>query len=285
MFAGFVITANIMIIDSAFSPAVAHGLGWGPVEVSAAMAFISIVYTIMLAAVWGLTKIFADTTMVVLGFLVWFGAGLMMYAWWIYGAPAWKYVAPLALGIAATPLIGPSNFTIFTSAIMAKSELEPCKARLQSAFAMVGAFASFLTPIFVGAYVLRSPKEIESSTNSHELTSFSLYIAVFSGVCVVGFLYEKWVLHVDGDKVEDIRESVVSERSSLLQDKPEKRRSSIIAIKRELSGRHRSSLASSNLGTTNMGGCRGGIAFMPFESEEEKQLEELLRELEAEEGA
>merc|ERR1719382_773310 len=96
-FASFVLMANVVIVDSAFPPAVAHGLGWGPVQVSAVMGLNSLTYFFLTAAVMVLTVYFTDTAIVLMGFLLWFVAGVTLDLWWIDGSPAWKFVAPLVI--------------------------------------------------------------------------------------------------------------------------------------------------------------------------------------------
>ncbi len=115
----------------------------------------------------------------------------------------WHYVAPIVISLIGSPLLYPANQSNFYKATMARSELEPIQTRLQSIYGMTGEIANFVTPLFVGTFILRPPSEVEESKDNHELTPLALYVPLFAVLCMVGFLYEKIVLHADDDSVLD----------------------------------------------------------------------------------
>lgn len=286
-FAVFVCSANWQIIETALPAAALDALGWGAVQVSAVMGFNSILNMTMTVIAAILVKYLSDTTMVASGFFCWFVAGLLMDSWWIRGAPAWRFVVPIIIGLTGFPIILPSLQALFSKAVVGRPEIMPILGRMWSLFQMTGTIAGSIAPIFVGAMVLRSPEEIDSGTNAHELTSYALYVAVFSGLCIVGFLYDKFILHADDDGILLMDDSVVSERSSLLRANPEKRRSSVAALKAALHAETDTSITANKIRSCSMMGD-GNHSFpilIPFNSNSggsAKELEELINELEAE---
>lgn len=206
---------------------------------------------------------------------------------WTYPAKAWQLVAPFSVAMMGMPIIGPATQSIFTRAIISRPELEPIQARLQSLFSMAGEVANFLTPLFVGAYVLRPPELVESGTNNNELTPYCLYIPIFSGLCIIGFFYEKLVLHVDddeddgggGDDEFESETGVVSETSILLNDtdkiKKRKQRSSLVSIQLNLSAKNEANVRRAS---AIMGGNHSIPVFVPFDTlHEKKRREESLK--------
>ena len=117
----------------------------------------------------------------------------------------------------------------FSKMTMARPEYEPLRGRMQAIYAMMKEVANFSTPIFVGSYILRSPEEVETGEDNHELTKLAFYTPVFSFLCIAGIVYERIVYgkedsngdagdergkNMDGDRNE---EDPVSESSSLLR--------------------------------------------------------------------
>ena len=157
--------------------------------------------------------------------------------------------------------------------------------RVWSLYSMAGTVAGTIAPLFVGAFVLRTPEQIDGGTDDRELTSYALYVAVFSGLCIVGFLYEKLILHADDDGIQLVDDTIVSERSSLLHANPEKRRSSVAALKAALHAETDTSITANKIRSCSMMGD-GNHAFpilQPFSTYgNSKELEELINELEAE---
>ena len=187
-------------------------------------------------------------------------------------------------GLTGFPIILPSNQAIFSKSVVGRPEIVPIVGRMWSLFMMMSSIAGFVSPIFVGALVLRSPEEIES-TDARELTSYALYVAVFSGLCIFGFLYDKFVLHADDDGIQLVDDSVVTERSSLLRANPEKRRSSVAALKAALHAEMDTSITANKIRSCSMMGD-GNHAFpilQPFNTKNStKELEELINLLDAE---
>lgn len=259
----YVVSANYMLIETAFPPAVSHGLGWGPVQTSLAMGAQAIALIVMTAVTIVLSTRYKvpDSTMIVNGNIFWVISGIMMHSLWTFRAKAWHFVLPITIGVIGFPLIGPANTSSFSKATVTDPSLEPIRARLQSVFAMMGEIANFSIPLFVGNYVLRHPTVIESGDDPHELTSFALYTPIFSGICILGFLYEKFVLHFDDedetDESEDEEGDYVSESTTLLRHKRMSSRHSLRSIRSMVSPKNESNrvMSSSFMGGNHSMPC------------------------------
>jgi len=282
IFALFVIMANYNLIETTFSPAASHGLGWGPVQISAVYSISSIgmfsctIITMVLSKSYKIR----DTTFILVGFTFWTIAGLMMYSLWTYPGKEWHFVASIAIALIGFPLIGPAATSLFAKAIMTRPDLEPLQARLFAVLNMAPGLAGFIAPLYVGVFVLRSPELVESGTNDHELTPFALYVPFFSGLCIIGFLYEKVFLHADDcgdDNEEGTDGDGASELTTLLKAEPKNRRSSIASTRSILSAKNHSNLLRSSWNHSIRGGSHS-MQPMPFDANEKKRLENLLKE-------
>ncbi|EJK58028.1 hypothetical protein THAOC_21877 [Thalassiosira oceanica] len=290
--AQFVCSANWQIIETALAPASSDALGWGPVQVSTVLGSNAILGMTMTVVAAILVKYLSDTTMVASGFFCWFVAGLLMVRQDTIRLTTKRTHGYLPLpnrtvGLTGFPIILPSLQALFSKAVVGRPEIMPIIGRMWSFFTMTGTIAGSIAPIFVGAMVLRSPEKIDSGTNAHELTSYALYVPIFSGLCIVGFLYDKFILHADDDGILLMDDSVVSERSSLLRANPEKRRSSVAALKAALHAETDTSITANKIRSCSMMGD-GNHAFpilIPSNSNSSgnaKELEELINELEVE---
>lgn len=151
---------------------------------------------------------------------------------------------------------------------MARSELEPIQTRLQSIYGMTGEIANFVTPLFVGTFILRSPSDVEESKDNHELTPLALYVPLFAVLCMVGFLYEKIVLHADDESLAETdsesEEDVPVESTRLLKTKP---RTSFVSIHQSLTPQAKSKrMRASSI----MGGNHSMPLIIPIETPQDK---------------
>lgn len=80
IFANFVIMANYNLIETTFSPAASHGLGWVPVQISAVYSISSICMLICTIITMVLSKSYKirDTIFILVEFTFWTVARLMM---------------------------------------------------------------------------------------------------------------------------------------------------------------------------------------------------------------
>lgn len=276
LFTMYVINANYQLIETSFSPAASHGLGWGPVQTSSVLGFNSITIMICTAFSMFLTSKLkvTDATMIICGHACWFVAGTMMYYYWTNLGQVWHYVVPITIAMVGFPLIGPAAQSRFSAAIVTRPELEPIQARLQAVYGMASTLANVITPLFVGHFVLRSPQDVDSGTNPHELTAFALYIPICSGICILGWVCTKLFAPDEEGSDEAGELSVPTEASSLVRKKTG-RRSSIVSIHSEFSVANEANrLRSSSI----MGGSHGLPLLIPFESDGEKHRREKLWE-------
>ena len=199
------------------------------------------------------------------------------YLFWTYPAEPWQLVTPFTVAMIGMPIIGPALQSMFTKAILSRPELEPIQTRLQSVLSMTGEVANFLTPLFVGNFVLRSPETIENGTNKHEITAYSLYVPILSTLCIIGFLYERTVLHADDDVDDGLQEeesTTITETTMLLKDKTKfkkSRRSSLLSIQSSLSADNE---AKKHRASAIMGSNHAFPVYVPFDTPSEKKRRE-----------
>jgi hypothetical protein len=188
LFIILVANCNFQLIETAFPPASAHALGWGPVQTSAVLganAFLMF-FWMMFVMFLSMKKWVSDTVMVGIGNAFWMVGGTFMYMFWVEDALEWQFIMPIFLGISGFPFIAASNRSNFTKAVASIPELETSQSIMQSVLSMVTSIAGFMTPTVIAAFVIRSPEDIDGSTDKHELTPLALYIPVVSGICIGG---------------------------------------------------------------------------------------------------
>lgn len=155
---------------------------------------------------------------------------------------------------------------------------------------MVSSIAGFVTPWFVGSFVLRPPEEVEAEggPKSHELSVYALYVPIFSFLCILGWVYLAFASTEKGSP-EDIEESAETETTRLVPDQ----RVSKLSIDRESSAKTidrgssvrtiETEFSISNEGArlrrmSMIGGQASMIILFPFDADEEQNRREKLWE-------
>jgi MFS family permease len=245
-------------IETAFPPASAHGLGWGPVQTSSVLGANALVmFFLMIFVMYLSVNKVSDTLLVVIGFVIWMTGGALMYYLWTYQAKVWQFVLPILFTISGFPFIAPSNRSIFTQAVKSKPELEDVQSMMQAIMSMGASVGGFVAPSLVAIFVIRSPDEVEASPDQRELTPAAIYVPISCALCIFGLLYE-WLFLNHDEKGADTEVSTLSETTCLIAGK---RRSSVLEIGQEFS-------------RTNEVSRRQSVELMgvpcPFESNKEK---------------
>lgn len=180
-------------IETAFPPAAAHGLGWGPVQTSSVMGINALFVFVLIMAVMVLSmRKVPDHLLIIIGNCLWIVGGTLMYILWTTDAEDWHFVVPFFVGVAGFPFISPSNRSIFTLAVAKVPELEGLQSSMQSVLSMAASLAGIMTPSLVAIFVLRDPNDVDSGSDNHQLTLASMYVPIGSGMCIALLLYQQW---------------------------------------------------------------------------------------------
>jgi MFS family permease len=264
----FVINCNFQLVETAFPPATAHGLGWGPVQTSTVMGINAFMMFFLMAFVMLLSmKKVSDTLLVLIGSLLGMAGGYLMWDLWKFQAPVWHFVLPIVISVAGFPFIASSNRSNFTKAVKSKPELESAQSMMQAIMSMGASVGGFIAPSFVATFVMRSPEDVNSNKDKRELTLFALYVPISSALCILGLWYESVVSKHNSKKAQEEEGLLASEGTSLVQKSREKHRSSVIEIKQEFSRRNECNRRTS---TELM-----GVA-CPFENSDEMKIRDEL---------
>ena len=246
LFIILVANCNFQLIETAFPPASAHALGWGPVQTSAVLGFNAFLmfFWMMFVMFISMKKWVSDTIMVGIGNVFWMVGGTFMYLFWVEGAKAWQFVMPIVLGISGFPFIAASNRSNYTKAVADIPELETSQSVMQSLLSMVTSIAGFMTPTVIAAFVIRTPEDVDGSEDKHELTPLALYIPVVSGICIIGLwrAYQKELLRLKEIEQQDEAETGRPSESTGLLSSPtaagasrRSRQSSVVEISQAFS--------------------------------------------------
>ena len=230
-------------IETAFPPATAHGLGWGPVQTSTVMGANSVLLFVLMVLVMFLSvKKIHDSALVITGNCIWLIGGALMYFLWTYQAPVSHFVVPIMVTVSGFPFIASANRSNYTKAVKKKPDLEAFQSMMQAIMSMGASVGGFVAPAFVATFVLRSPEEVDASTDKHELNPIALYVPVTCAICIAALVYE-WMTREEEDKFEDAIEeeaelTMPTEKSGLMKKgRISKRRSTALEIAQEFSRR------------------------------------------------
>jgi hypothetical protein len=252
-------------IETAFPPASAHGLGWGPVQTSSVMgANALLMFFLMMFVMFLSVKKVSDTLLVLIGSVLGMIGGLLVYYLWTYQAPAWHFVLPIIFSISGFPFIASSNRSNFTKAVKSKPELENAQSMMQAIMSMGASVGGFVAPSLVAGFVMRSPEDVEASPDQRELTPATWYVPISSALCIVGLWYQSRVAKRREKMMQEAAGAAPTEGTGLLKRiGSERRRSSVIEIGQEFSRKNEVNRRSS---TEIM-----GIA-SPFDTSDEQEI-------------
>jgi MFS family permease len=131
-------------IETAFPPAAADGLGWGPVQTSAVLGGTSIVIFFCMVLTIFLSGKYHDLFLVAVGNVFWIVGGLGMYLFWKRDARRENYVIPIVIACMGFPFIASCNRSTFTKAVANTPALEEYVALMQSVLSMSASVAGFV---------------------------------------------------------------------------------------------------------------------------------------------
>ncbi|OEU23465.1 MFS general substrate transporter, partial [Fragilariopsis cylindrus CCMP1102] len=192
----FVFMFNFSLYAVTIPPVGNHALGWDPVMISNVLAVQAVVLFIgMCASMVCSMKDVSDFYMIGFGNLCFVIGGTATYVYWTSSsssstvAAALKFAIPIFIVSFSYPFLGPANRSKFTKAVHNHKELENKHGAMQALFNQAFMLAGFISPSFVAAFVLRSPNDIDSSDNKHELTSLAWYIPISSSILILLLIY------------------------------------------------------------------------------------------------
>ena len=132
-------------IETGFTPAASHALGWGPIESSGVLGSSSIVIFGCMMLVFTLSKMkVPDEGLIALGSVFWIVGGTSMYYFWKEPGVVWQFVVPVMVAIAGFPFMAPTNRSLFTKAVDSIPELESKHGTMQALLSSVSSVAGFM---------------------------------------------------------------------------------------------------------------------------------------------
>ncbi|KAL7552906.1 hypothetical protein ACHAWF_016158 [Thalassiosira exigua] len=281
--------ANMFVMGFAFqlygvglAPAGNHLFGWEPVQISYVAALNSSV--IILAMIFQLLASLVnapDNLLIQLGNLCFFIGGIGTYLFWKEGTSVVLFLAPMALVYFGYPWLSPANRSKYTRAVYSIPELEGSHGVMQSLLTQTFALSGFLGPTFNASFVLRTPQEIDSSSDPHELTFLAWYIPVLSSIMILVGFYEEYFMGGKEEEVSgDAEKTAATEESALVRKSSVKRRrSSAITIDENFStGFEVDRRLSAEVSLT----CQDVGVSLPFDTSEEAKFRNYLLECQKE---
>ena len=138
-------------MESGFTPAAHHAIGYGPVEASAVLGSTALVILGLSLTVLTLKKraqdhpiLSSDEMLVIIGCIFWIIGGFSMYYCWIDNAQnSWYFILPVWVTIGGFPFTS-SNRAIYTRAIQATPILRSKKGTMQSLISVLASVPGFM---------------------------------------------------------------------------------------------------------------------------------------------
>jgi len=203
----FTFNANFQLIETGFAPAANDALGWGPVQSSIALGSLSFLVAINMFSVMKLSKAgVSDSNLLCGGLVASIFAYTSLYFLWTKNSSAWHFYVPIFLGSSSFPYMMVTTRSIFTVSVDSKPALKQYHGFMQAVLSMAASVAGFTTPGIVAAYILRSPDEVEASSDMRELTSVALSAPALSIVVLLGMVYLR-VTGAVSDTKSDVKAS------------------------------------------------------------------------------
>lgn len=184
------LNANFQLLETGLAPASSDALGWGPVEVStvfglnALFIFAVILLTFQLSAAG-----VSDMSLLIVGLIQSIFGYSIMYLWWGKNSSMVGFVVPVLVSTMAFPFLGAPVRSIFTKAVSSKESLREHQGTMQAIMSMAASIAGFTAPGLIASFVLRSPEEVDASSDQREFTHYALFAPVTSLMVLMGVLY------------------------------------------------------------------------------------------------
>jgi ceroid-lipofuscinosis MFS transporter 7 len=214
----FSLNANFQLMETGMAPVASDALGWTTVTISVVfgmnslLIFFAIVLTFYLA-----NKGVSNETLLSWGLVISAIGYALMYFMWTNPTTPLNFVLPVILSTMCFPFLGSPTRAIYTMVVDSKPRLRGSQGTMQAIMSMVVSIAGFTTPGIISSFILRTPEEVEDSTDGREFTPIALFAPLLSCTVLVGHLYTQWSKQnlasakEEGDKIAD-------ETTTLLDD-------------------------------------------------------------------
>jgi len=169
----------------------------------------------------------SDEMLLQIGLYISIAGYTLMWALWVWHAPAWQFVLPIVLGASSFPFLAAPTRSCFTKAVDAIPELQNMQGTMQAVLSMAASVAGFATPGLVAAYVLRHPDEVVTSRDHRELNQTALVAPLVSFLVLMGLYMTqlKGTTKVMDDDDDD--DKPIGEDTSLLMESQQKQQPTV----------------------------------------------------------
>jgi MFS transporter, ceroid-lipofuscinosis neuronal protein 7 len=223
----FSFNASFQLVETGFAPAASHAMGWGPVGTSTVMGSVSIMIALNMFVVYQLSaRHVSDEMLLQIGLYISIAGYTLMWALWVWHAPAWQFVLPIVLGASSFPFLAAPTRSCFTKAVDAIPELQHMQGTMQAVLSMAASVAGFATPGLVAAYVLRHPDEVVTSRDHRELNQTALIAPLVSFLVLMG-LYMTQLRGTTKVMDDDDDDKPIGEDTSLLMESQQKQQPTV----------------------------------------------------------
>ena len=203
-------------MDIVATPASNHALGWEPADVSLAFAAFAAIMTLNGILIFSLLDNGVTyQSMLKCGMLCGTIGFTLLYFMWTEAMNKYEFLFPflfLALGVAymQTPIVA-----LFTEAVNNKNDLVAHQGKMQALNMMVLSLSQFTAPAFAASFMVRTPEEVDTSSDGREMTPVGLTGAV---AFLIGFLSLFFVLPPRDDTKSDKEETDLLLESEVSKD-------------------------------------------------------------------
>mmetsp|Transcript_3241 Transcript_3241/g.6779 ORF Transcript_3241/g.6779 Transcript_3241/m.6779 type:complete len:555 (-) Transcript_3241:96-1760(-) len=217
----FQMNANFQLIETGLAPAANDSLGWGPVGISAFFGAQSICIFVAILITFDLSRRgVKDETLLLIGLIFAVIGNALVYFLWTNPTTPILFFIPVVVACLGFPFsVGPTR-SLFTKSCAKNSTLSTNTGSMQAMLSMDASIAGFLAPGFISAFVLRTPEQVEASSDNRELTAWALYAPALSLITLAGHVFVTYVLKAYKEEEEDDElENLPSETTDLLGEK------------------------------------------------------------------
>lgn len=140
----------------------------------------------------------------------------MIYFFWTKPTTTFLFVFPVVLATLCFPFLGSPTRSIFTMVVDSKPNLRHHQGTMQAVMSMVVSTAGFATPGLISAFVLRTPEEVDASSDKREFTPWALFAPTLSLVVLAGHLYVQWIKKPLDQQIKKKTDGPAGETTGLL---------------------------------------------------------------------
>ncbi|KAL7458666.1 hypothetical protein ACHAWC_010281 [Mediolabrus comicus] len=171
----FTFNFNWQFIETALAPASADALGWTPVQVSYVLGAMAILVFVGMTSVHKLSQMgVTDYTLLCYGLLANAAGYFLLYITWKRGASIASFVIPVFISAGSFAFLGAPNRSLFSKSVDATPQLAGLEGTMQALLSMASSVGGFTAPSVVAHYCLRTPAEVDVSSDTREFTGVAL---------------------------------------------------------------------------------------------------------------